>query len=129
MSVREIGLSDVLRLSEVSRELTIEDQDEGSTSTTEDVGASTFEHSGRTFICQDFLGTVEGTFVHTLVNGLFGLHLETTTDGIEGVGDETGHDDGELSTGPLGGDTDETSVFPPGVETQDGIVQTELGTR
>jgi len=106
----------------------VDDQDESSTGTTEDVGASTFEHSGGTFILEDLLGAVSGVLVHALFDGFLRLHLETTTDGIEGVGDETGHDDGELGTGPLGGDTDEAGFTFPGVDAQDGIVQTELGT-
>jgi len=108
--------------------LTVEDEDESSTSTTKDVGTSTLEEGGHTFVLDDLLQGVGGTLVDSVSDGLLTFHLKTTTDGVKGVSDETGHDDGELSAGPLGGNADERNILCVGVDAEESIVQTELDT-
>jgi len=107
-------------------DLAIEHEHQGSTSATQHVGAGTLEHGFHTLVLDDLVGTVDGTFVHALLDRELGLHLQTTTHGVEWVGDEARHDDRELGTSPLGGDATETGLLVKWVEALDGVIQAEL---
>jgi len=81
-----------------------------------------------TFLGNDGLAAVDSSFVHSLVHGLLGLHLQSPTDGVEGVVEWTGGDTGNLCGDETGDETLDTNVFLVGVESHDGVEQSELET-
>jgi len=79
-------------------EFVVENQDEGSTHTSEDIGEGSLEEGLATFILVDLGEAVEGTVVKDFLSTR--LHHESSSDGIEGIreqaregGDELGNDE------------------------------------
>ena len=90
---------------EVSLNLVVEDEDEGATGTSEDVGEATLEEGlESTLVGVDLLEAVDGAIVELVLTSLAGSHHESTSDGIKGVGDNTSRDGDDLSEGPDGED-------------------------
>jgi len=77
----------------------VENQDKGSTSTSEDVGESTLEESLTTFLAVDLGEAVKSTLVEDFL--LTRLHHQSSSDGIEGIGDETGDSGDDLGNDEL----------------------------
>ena len=63
----------------------VEDEDEGTTGTTEDVRQGSLEEGLATFRFVDLGPAVEGVLVHDFALGTARLHHHTTTYSVEGV--------------------------------------------
>jgi len=85
--------------SEVNLHFVVENQDKGSTSTSEDVGESTLEESILAFLAVDLGEAVQGTLVKDFL--LTRLHHQSSSDGIEGIREETGDSGDDLGNDEL----------------------------
>jgi len=83
-------------------DLGVEDEHEGATGTSDDVGEGSLEEGSGALVLGDLSEAVQSTVVHLL--GSAGVHHESTSDGIERVRDDTSADGDELSEGPHGED-------------------------
>jgi hypothetical protein len=63
----------------------VENKDESSSGTSEDVGKATLEESGWAFVFEDLLEAVHGTIVHLIFSGFTSSHHESSSDGIEWI--------------------------------------------
>lgn len=115
----------VIDLSDESLELIVEDEHEGTTGTTENVGKGSLEEGFATFRFVDLDPAVEGVLVHDLALGTSRLHHHTTTDGVEGIGDNAGDGGDNLGDHPV---DDQRSVLGIGQHATGGIVETEVGS-
>lgn len=79
-------------------DLVIEDEDQSTTSTSDDVGKATLEEGTGSLISVDLGEAVHGTAVHLFLST--GGHHESTSDGIKRVGNNTGGNSDELSETP-----------------------------
>ena len=105
----------------------VQDQNKGSSNSTEGVGTSSLEKGANTFILHDLSEAVSSSLVDPFFLGLFRLHLKTTTDGVEGVGSVSGGNGGNLGADKLGGGTQETIfVLLVRVVSREGIEETEV---
>ncbi|ETW05191.1 hypothetical protein H310_04184 [Aphanomyces invadans] len=105
-------------------EFIVQDQDEGTASTTNHVGASTLEESLGAFVSSDLGPAVEGRLVQDVLAA--SLHHHATTDRVERVRQDTGERGHDLGHDPL---LPQRSVL--GVRDDDvtsGIVTTEKGS-
>jgi len=64
-------------------ELVVEDQDKGSTHTSEDVGEGSLEEGPTTFLLVDLSDTIKGTVVEFISSTR--LHHKSSSDGIKWV--------------------------------------------
>jgi len=87
---------------EDSLDLGVEDEDEGTTGTSDNVGEGALEESLGTFVSSNSLEAVQSAVVHLLLST--GVHHESTSDGIKRIGNDTGADGDNLSEGPHGED-------------------------
>jgi hypothetical protein len=88
-----------LGLSEIDLEFVVEDQDEGSSHTSEDVGEGTLEESFTTFVLVDLSEAVQSSGVHNVFSTR--LHHESSSDGIEGIREESRETSDDLSNEEL----------------------------
>ena len=89
---------------EESLELVVEDKDEGTTGSSDDVREASLEEGSWSFIFKDLLEAVHGSVIHAIGSGLSCVHHESSSDGIEWVGDDTSTDGDNLGETPLGED-------------------------
>jgi len=83
-------------------EFVVEDQNDGSTHTSEDVGKGTLEESLTTFVLSDLSEAIESTSVHNILSTR--LHHESSSDGIKGIRSQTGDTSDELGNEELNSD-------------------------
>jgi len=88
--------------SEGGLDLVVEDKDESTTGTSDNVGKATLEEGSTTLILVDLLEAVHGTVVKLVLASLTGSHHKSSSDGIERVGDNTRGDGDALSETPHG---------------------------
>ena len=110
-------------LEENSLDLGVEDENESTTGTSEDVGEGSLEESLGTFVGEDSLEAVDGTSVHLV--GSSGVHHESSSDGIKRVGDDAGADGDDLGEGPHGENVSLLGIWEHHGLT--GIEHTEVG--
>jgi len=79
----------------------VENENESTTGSSEDVGKASLEESFTTFILVDLREAVHGTSVHSVGSGFTGSHHESTSDGIKWVREDTSRDGNDLSESPL----------------------------
>lgn len=110
--------------SEVSLDLIVENEDESTTGSSEDVGKASLEESFTSFILVDLGEAVHGTVVHSVGSGFTGSHHESSSDGIKWIRDDTSRDGDNLSETPL----DEEMLLSVVVEKDNfsGIEHTEV---
>jgi hypothetical protein len=110
--------------SEVSLDLIVENEDESTTGSSEDVGKASLEESFTTFILVDLGEAVHGTVVHSIGSSFTGSHHESSSDGIKWIRDDTSRDGNNLSETPL----DEEMLLSVVVEQNNftGIEHTEI---
>jgi len=101
-------------------EFVIENQDEGATSTSDNVGQGTLEESLTTFILIDLFEAVNGTSVHDVSSTR--LHHKSSSDGIQRIRDETSSTGDELSNQEL---KEDASIL---VITEDDSLQSVVTT-
>jgi len=85
-----------------SLDLGVEDEHEGTTGSTDDVGERSLEEGLAAFLRVDLGEAIHGSSVHEVLLGTAGLHHESSSDGVEGVGDDTGGNGNDLGEGPHG---------------------------
>ena len=85
---------------EIGLDFVVEDKDESSTSTSDNVGERSLEEGSTSFLLVDFGEAIHGTSVHELVLWEAGLHHQSSTDSVEWVRGNTSGDSDELSEGP-----------------------------
>tara|TARA_B110000285_G_scaffold95340_1_gene108749 strand:- start:103 stop:903 length:801 start_codon:yes stop_codon:yes gene_type:complete len=86
---------------EVSLDLIVENEDESTTGSSEDVGKASLEESFTSLIFVDLLEAVHGSVVHLVGSGFTGSHHESSSDGIKWIRDDTSGDGDALSETPL----------------------------
>lgn len=82
-------------------ELVVEDEDESSTGSSEDVGKATLEESSWSLVLEDLLEAVHGSIVHGISSLLSSVHHESSSHGIKWVRGDTGTDSDDLGESPL----------------------------
>lgn len=110
-------------LTDEGLKLIVEDEYEGTTGTTQDVGQSSLEESFGSLSFVDLGPAVQGVLVHNLALGTARLHHHTTTDSVEGIRDDTGGGGHNLGDHPL---DEERSLLGIGQHTSSRIVQAEV---
>lgn len=112
-------------LTEKGFELIVEDEYEGTTSSTQNVGEGSLEEGTATFRFVDLAPAVKGVLVHNFRLGATRLHHHTTTNSVEGIGDDTRNSGDTLGNHPV---DDQWSVLGVGQHTTGSIVQTEVSS-
>jgi len=79
----------------------VEDQNKGSTSTSEDVGEGTLEEGLTTFILVDLSEAVKSTGVHDFCSLSTRLHHQSSSDSIKGIRHDTGERSDALGNNEL----------------------------
>jgi hypothetical protein len=82
-------------LLEVILDLFVEDENQSTTSTSDDVGKATLEEGSGTLLSGNGLEAMHGALILGVL--LTGSHHESTSDGIKRVGGNTGNDSDGLS--------------------------------
>lgn len=112
---------------EVALHVVVENEDEGRSDGSPDVGEVTLEESGYSFFGIDFSGAVNSALVLSGFGGLTGLHHKSSSDGVEREGNGFGGGDDELSEEESG---EEVSLLLFLIGTEDpslsGIVASEV---
>jgi len=103
-------------------DLVVEDEDQSTTGTSDDVGEATLEEGSGTLLSGNGLEAVHGTLVLGVL--LTGSHHESTSDGIKRIGGNTGNDGDNLSETPDGEEVGLLHVFEE--ENLTGIEKTEV---
>lgn len=107
-------------------DLVVEDENEGTTGSSDDVRETSLEESSWTFLSEDLVEAIESTVVKLISTSLSGGHHESTSDGIKWIRGDTSSNSDNLSESPLGKEWSLLVVF----EELDlsGIVKTEVGS-
>jgi hypothetical protein len=84
--------------SKIVLDLVVEDEHQGTTGTSDDVGEGSLEEGFGTFVLKDFLEAIDGASVHDI--GSSRLHHESSSHGIERIRSNTSGDCYGLSEGP-----------------------------
>jgi hypothetical protein len=92
---------------EISLDLIVEDENESTSSSSEDVGKASLEESFTTFILVDLGEAIHGSVIHLVGSGFTGSHHESSSDGIKWIRDDTSGNGNDLSESPL----DEEMLF------------------
>jgi hypothetical protein len=92
-------------------DLVVEDKNEGTTGTSDNVGQAALEEGGATLVMVDLLEAVHGTIVHLVLASLTGSHHESSSDGIKRVRNNTSRDGDALSETPHGEEVGGLDVF------------------
>jgi hypothetical protein len=87
---------------EVGLDFVVEDEDESTTSSSDDVGEGSLEEGFCALLLVDLDEAVRGASVHELGLWETRLHHQSSTDGVEWVRDNTGGDSDNLSESPSG---------------------------
>jgi hypothetical protein len=82
-------------------DLIVENEDESTTGSSEDVGKASLEESFTSFILVDLGEAIHGTCVHSVGSGFTGSHHESSSDGIKWIRDDTSGNGNDLSESPL----------------------------
>ena len=82
-------------------DLIVEDENESTSSSSEDVRKASLEESFTSLIFVDLLEAVHGTVVHLVGSSFTGSHHESSSDGIKWIRDDTSGDGNDLSESPL----------------------------
>ena len=107
----------------------VEDQNECSAHTSQDVRHETFVQTGcHALLCGDLLEAITGALVEVLLWWLLGLHLKTSSDRIEWVCGCCSDGDCGLCCSECGGSTKDTFVGLVGNEICDRVEDTLLQT-
>ena len=93
-----VGMARVRSAEEVGLDLGVENEDEGTAGTTDNVGEGALEEGAGAFILGDLGEAVNCAVVHLLLATR--VHHESTTDGVKRVGNDTSGDSDKLSVGP-----------------------------
>jgi len=114
----------MVSVSEELLDFIVEDENESTTGSSEDVGKASLEESSTTFISVDLLEAIHGSGVHSVGAGFTSGHHESSSDGIEWIRDDTSGDGDNLCESPL----DEEMRFSVVVEENNftGIEHTEV---
>jgi hypothetical protein len=79
----------------------VENEDESTSGSSEDVGKATLEESFTSLIFVDLREAIHGTVVHFVGSGFTGSHHESSSDGIKWIRDDTSGNGNDLSESPL----------------------------
>lgn len=90
--------AEAISVCEISLDLVVEDEDQSTTGTSDDVGKATLEECTGSLILIDLFEAVHGTRVHLFLST--GSHHESTSDGIKRIRNNTGGNGDELSETP-----------------------------
>jgi len=105
----------------------IQDKDEGTTSSTENVRESSLEESSSSFVLGNLSPAVEGTVVKLLL--LSCLHHESSSHSIEWVGDDTTDSGDTLGDGPLGNNAGILLLFASSEQgSLSSVIQTKVSS-
>ena len=77
-------------------DLIVEDENESTTGTSEDVGKASLEESSTSLIGVDLLDAIESSVMHGISSSLSCVHHESSSHGIERVRDDTSSDGDDL---------------------------------
>lgn len=102
----------------------VEDQNEGSACTTDDIGERPLEESARPFKLADLHPAIQGVLVQHVGLCATALHHHTPAHGVEGVRDDPGHHGDALGDHPR---HDEGRVLRVFQAPLGRVVQTEVG--
>jgi len=105
-------------------DLIVENEHQGTTSSTENVGEGALEESIGAFVLGDLLPAVEGASVHNFRALATRLHHETTTDSVEGIRDDARYGGHALSNSP---GYDEACALGVGQHALGCVVEAEEG--
>jgi hypothetical protein len=110
--------------SEVFLDLIVENENESTSSSSEDVGKASLEESFTSLIFVDLGEAIHGTVVHSVGSSFTGSHHESSSDGIKWIRDDTSGDGNDLSESPL----DEEMLLSVVIEQDNftGIEHTEV---
>jgi len=105
-------------------DLVVEDENESSTGSSEDVREGSLEEGLGSFVLEDFLEAIDGAGVKDISST--GLHHKSSSDGVKGIGDDSRYHGDGLGEGPHGEEVGLLGVL----EEQDftGIVGTEISS-
>lgn len=104
-------------------DLIVQDEHEGTTSASEDIGEGTLEEGAGALSLGNGRPAVDGVLVQDIGLGTSRLHHHAPTDGIEGVGDDSSNGGDGLSDGPA---DDERGVLGIRQHAAGGIVEAEV---
>jgi hypothetical protein len=102
--ITKLGKSQRLSHTEPGLDLVVEDENESTSGSSEDVGKASLEESSSSLLLVDLLEAIHGSVVHLVGTSLTSGHHESTSDGIKWVRGNTSSDGDSLSEGPHGED-------------------------
>ena len=108
-----------------SLNLVVEDKNESTTGSSEDVRKASLEEGSSTFVMVDLLEAINGSVIHGVGSSLSGVHHESSSNGIEWVRDDTSSDGDDLGESPHGEEVGLLDIFEQNDLTS--IEHTEVG--